>query len=73
VGILMGPLPHCWSADEMKRVSENIMYLRQFNPCKYNRKGRILKDIKYWKATEFLSFVFYSGPFILKTILKHEK
>ena len=72
VGIWMGPLPHCWSADEKNRFSENIMYLRQFYPFEYNRKGRILEDIKYWKATEFLSFVFYSGPLILKTILKHE-
>ena len=69
----MGPLPHCWSADEKKRVSKIIMYLRQFYPCEYDRKGRILEGIIYWMANEFLPFLFYSGPLILKTILNDEK
>jgi hypothetical protein len=47
VSIWMGPLPHCWSANEKKRVSEMILYVRQF--------------YIYYSFTEFLSFLLYSG------------
>lgn len=42
-------------------------------PKEINRKGRSIHDLCRWKATEFRSFLLYSGPLILKGLLDGEK
>ena len=71
--IWLGTLPHCWSADEQCFVSQQLIFYQKSYPSEYKRKGRPLQDIKYWKAVEFLSFLLYSGPLILKRVLSREK
>lgn len=42
-------------------------------PCEFNRKSRTLLEYKRWKATEFRTFLFYTGPVVLKSVLKTDK
>jgi hypothetical protein len=39
----------------------------------YKRTGRPLDDVKFWKAVEFLSFLLYTGPLVLRKVLSREK
>lgn len=71
--IWLGTLPHCWSAEERKLVSSLLTSFVSSYPKEYKRKGRGLEDIKYWESVEFLSFLLYSGPLILKRVLCKDK
>lgn len=42
-------------------------------PSNFQRKWRGFDEIKHWKATEYRSFLLYTGPFVLKKILKEDK
>lgn len=42
-------------------------------PCDFNRKPRSLLERKKWKATECRTFLLYTGPVVLKSILSHDK
>ena len=58
------------SLSTKNEVSNNLLNLSKFWPSEFSRKPRSLNDIKYWKATEFRSFLFYSGPIVLNKIPK---
>lgn len=53
-------------SSDIKILSENMLFLKQYVPCEFNRKPRSLNELSYWKATEFRNFLLYYGPFILK-------
>lgn len=38
----------------------------------FSRPSRSIDDLKYWKSTEFRTFLLYTGPVVLKTILSPE-
>ena len=38
-------------------------------PCELAMQPRLLKDLKIFKVTEFLTFLLYSGPGVLKGVL----
>ena len=42
-------------------------------PCVINRKTRSLIECKRWKATEFRTFLLYTGPIVLKSVLSYDK
>lgn len=67
-----GPLEHRLSAGQLNVISNYNCALRQFMPSNFNRKPRGLQEIKMWKATEFRTFLMYTGPVILKYNLSHE-
>lgn len=50
----------------MKEQRSNI-------PCEINRKSRSLFESKRWKATEFRTFLLYTGPVVLKSVLNADK
>ncbi|KAG1693759.1 hypothetical protein GQR58_006991 [Nymphon striatum] len=50
-------------------VSELLVDFKSYMPREFLRKGRSLKEVDRWKATEFRQFLLYTGPVILKDAL----
>lgn len=61
-----GPLHVRLGHNTIKSISESILKLKQYLPREFVRKGRTLNEIDRWKATEFRTFLLYTGPVILK-------
>lgn len=53
-----------------KRVSQLLKNIRSTVPSEFNRRPRSLKDYKQWKATEFRTFLLYSGPVLRDLVLE---
>lgn len=68
-----GPLPHRLSAGQLCIISNFHQAIRQNIPADFNRKPRGFDELKHWKATEFRTFLLYTGPVILKYVLDKEK
>lgn len=51
-------------------INSSIENVRQYIPSDFVRLPRPLVDFDYWKATEFRTFVLYTGPIVLKGKLK---
>jgi len=67
---LNGPLSVKLSAKQVKELSEHLEKCKSAVPSEFSRKPRSLKEIHRYKATEFRSFLLYTGPVILRGILK---
>jgi hypothetical protein len=68
-----GPLPHREGRLFFESVSTKLVNLRKFIPSEFNRKTRTLLELEFWKATEFRTFLLYTGPFVLKGSLSLDK
>ena len=68
-----GPKPLRLSAGHLNLISAYLSALKPFFPSEFNRKPRGLDELKFWKATEFRTFLLYCGPVILRYILPHDK
>ena len=66
---LAGPLKNRFSSKIVSLISDRILKMRHVFPSDFNRKPRSLNDIKYWKATEFRTFLLYSGVVALQGII----
>ena len=51
-------------------ISQRLTDLGGLLPSEFSRQPRTLSDLAYWKATEFRSFVMYTGVVVFKGILK---
>ena len=71
--IWMEQHPDCFSKQQQRLVDDLIRLCSIQLPKEFNRKGRPLQDICYWKATEFRTFLLYTGIFILRNILPDNK
>ncbi|XP_051173417.1 uncharacterized protein LOC127289494 [Leptopilina boulardi] len=58
--------------DQRKRLSKRLEDIKSEIPCEFQRKTRGLKGYLKFKATEFRFLLLYSGPVILKGLLKDE-
>lgn len=47
-------------------ISTGILALKMWLPREFVRKGRSLSEVDRWKATEFRTFLLYTGPVVLK-------
>lgn len=47
-------------------ISNYLLSLRTHIPCEFQRSPRALKNIHFWKATEFRQFALYTGVVALK-------
>jgi hypothetical protein len=50
-------------------ISERHCSLAEWTPSEFNRLPRGLDTIERWKATEFRTFLLYSGPVALRNVL----
>lgn len=65
-----GPLAVRISAQVKENISQALINLRNAMPKEFSRQPRSLHKVAYWKATEFRQFLLYTGPIVLKTVLK---
>lgn len=61
--------PKIWQKKNIGEINNSLLQLNRHKPKEIHRSIRKLVDIKYWKGTEFRSFLLYFGPVILKTYL----
>jgi len=72
-GWVKGPLQYKVSCRSVQTMSDLLVNLKSSCPREFSRKPRSVREIDMWKATEFRSFLLYTGPVILKSILSKEK
>ena len=53
-------------------ISERLKSYRGLLPSDFVRQPRPISDLAYWKATEFRSFIMYTGVVALRDVLSHE-
>jgi len=51
-------------------ISEELCKIKSFLPAEFNRLPRPLEEFEYWKASEFRTFLIYTGPIVLRGRLK---
>ncbi|XP_077256605.1 uncharacterized protein LOC143894311 [Temnothorax americanus] len=67
-----GPRTVQLSQQLLNQISGALLNLQNSVPNDFVRRPRSLKDVKLWKATEFRQFLLYTGPVVLKGILKKD-
>lgn len=58
-----------WQKREILEINKLLLQLNDQKPKEIHRSIRTLNDIKFWKGTEFRSFLLYYGVAILKQCL----
>lgn len=66
-----GPLQIRLSSNHISQISSRLNNISGSMPTEFNRQPRPLRDLPYWKATEFRQFLLYLGPVVLKGIVSH--
>ena len=64
-----GPRQTRLSADLQLRISRGLVNLASNFPSDFARKPRSLAELKFWKATEFRSFLLNTGFIVLRGII----
>lgn len=59
---LLGPLKTRLSVQKINKLLSKLLTLRNSIPKEFGRKPRSLIECKCWKATEFRTFLMYTGP-----------
>ena len=60
------------SAGQKHIINQNLEKLKRHVPSCFARKPRTLTDVPRWKATEFRTFLLYTGPVVLDGILSEK-
>lgn len=66
---MRGPLPTRIGNQSIMSISQKIIDLGKSLPKEFNRRGRALTEVDRWKASEFRTFLLYTGPIALKNNL----
>jgi len=56
----------------VKLISTKLLHLKIDFTCDFARLPRGLNEVLRWKATEFRSFILYTGPVVLQSIISKE-
>lgn len=67
-----GPRECRLSQQQLNLLSSNLKKLNGKMPREFARQPRALLYLDKWKATEFRQFLLYTGPLVLKSVLKEE-
>lgn len=54
---------------DREKISEKLVRLKPITPSCFARKPRALEEWKFWKATEWRTFLLYTGPMVLRKTL----
>lgn len=63
-----GPVPYKISNKLITQISSSLCELSHSCPKDFNRRPRSLKELDMWKATEFRTFLLFTGPVVLKCL-----
>ncbi|XP_067208335.1 uncharacterized protein [Linepithema humile] len=69
---LHGPLGIKLSVNQSNIISDALIEFRKSVPSDFARLPRSLKFLKLWKAIEFRQFLLYTGPVVLKDVLRED-
>ena len=69
VWVERGPKTAKLSTLQSQEISSRLLIVALHTPSEFSRKPREIRYFKFWKATEFRSFLLYFGPVVLKNIL----
>ncbi|XP_051170917.1 uncharacterized protein LOC127289069 [Leptopilina boulardi] len=69
---ITGPLKIRLSAVDVGRIDKRMRTLRYNIPTEFSRKPRSMLLYRFWKATEFRTFLLYAGPVALQGIVSSE-
>jgi len=69
---LKGPLQTRLPASKVDQISARLISFVSYFPRDFSRKPRSLNDVLRWKATEFRTFLLYTGPIALEGILPRD-
>ncbi|XP_051165496.1 uncharacterized protein LOC127291123 [Leptopilina boulardi] len=69
---IKGPAKVRISMNQVDNISKMLLKLRHSCPVEFARRPRGLSDYVHWKATEFRTFLLYTGPIVLKKVLKSD-
>lgn len=53
-----------------QQISNELVNLHPHLPSEFNRLTRSIDELEYWKATEYRTFLLYTGPILLKSRIK---
>ena len=60
------------SYQQKEQINTKIIRLKSYIPDLFSRKPRTLRDMEYWKATEYRLFLLYIGKLVLKGVLRED-
>lgn len=69
---IKGPLCIRLNRKALNKISHLLLLIKSSTPKEFVRKPRPISDIKHWKAVEFRYFLLYTGPIVLRHILKND-
>lgn len=69
---VQGPRAVKLSQQLLNQISGLLLNLQNSVPNDFVRRPRSLREIKMWKATELRQFILYTGPVVLKGILRED-
>lgn len=57
------------SAHQIQNLSKSLIKLKPFFAKEFSRRPRTIAQLRNWKATEFRTFLLYTGPYVLNAVL----
>ena len=70
--VWLGHLPHRLSFSQVYQINKLIVKFKKWLPSEIKRKGRPFNEACNWKANEFRTFLLYTGPIALKSVLSKD-
>ena len=58
---------------ERGKISEHLIALQSYCPTEFGRKPRTIKELDRWKATEFRTFLLYTGIVVMDIVFRSAK
>ena len=69
---LQGPKINRLGRQDIMRITSRLLALSSSTPNEFSRRPGAISQFHTWKATQFRSFLLYTGPAILKGVLKEQ-
>ena len=67
--LMKGPKICRISNAQICEISDRLVSFSGKMPSEFSRQPRSLQEFKYWKATELMQLLLYTGPIVFKSIL----